>query len=134
MPNNRSVSLPVGTGASRPSTPGLHHSTALRVIKLVHTVVWAFFASAIVVIPVLAWYGQFRWVSVAMTLVLVEVAVLVINGLRCPLTNIAARYTEDRRDNFDIYLPLWLATYNKQIFSILFVAGLVFAFICRVRR
>jgi hypothetical protein len=29
--------------------------------------------------------------------------------MRCPLTGIAARYTDDRRDNFDIYLPPWLA-------------------------
>jgi hypothetical protein len=39
---------------------------------------------------------------------------------------VAARYTDDRRDNFDIYLPLWIARYNKQIFGPLFVAGIVF--------
>jgi hypothetical protein len=35
----------------------------------------------------------------------------------------AARYTDDRADNFDIYLPLWLARYNKHIFGFLFVVG-----------
>jgi hypothetical protein len=35
----------------------------------------------------------------------------------------AARYTDDRADNFDIYLPLWLARYNKHVFGFLFVAG-----------
>ena len=39
----------------------------------------------------------------------------------------AARYTEDRADNFDIYLPLWLARYNKEIFGSLFFAGELFA-------
>jgi hypothetical protein len=48
---------------------------------------------------------------------MIEVAVLVLNRMRCPLTGIAARFTEDRRANFDIYLPLWLARYNKQILS-----------------
>jgi hypothetical protein len=47
--------------------------------------------------------------------VVVEVVVLALNNLRCPLTGVAARYTEDRRDNFDIYLPLLLAHYNKLV-------------------
>jgi hypothetical protein len=46
--------------------------------------------------------------------------------MRCPLTDLAARYTDDRRDNFDIYLPEWLARHNKRIFGWLFVGGLVF--------
>ena len=33
------------------------------------------------------------------------------------------RYTDDRRVNFDIFLPVWLARYNKLIFGALFVAG-----------
>jgi hypothetical protein len=45
-----------------------------------------------------------------------------------PLTSVAAHYTEDRADNFDIYLPLWLARYNKTIFGTLFVCGCAFAF------
>lgn len=49
------------------------------------------------------------------------------NRGRCPLTTIAARYTDDRRDNFDIYLPLWLARYNKVIFGSLFGVGLLLA-------
>jgi hypothetical protein len=40
---------------------------------------------------------------------------------------VAARYTDDRQDNFDIYLPLWLARYNKQVFGALFVIGAAYA-------
>jgi hypothetical protein len=40
---------------------------------------------------------------------------------------LAARHTDDRRANFDIYLPEWLARYNKQLFGPLYVAGMVFA-------
>ena len=47
-------------------------------------------------------------------------------AMRCPLTDVAARYTSDRRDNFDIYLPLWLARYNKHVFGTLYVAGIVY--------
>ena len=56
-------------------------------------------------------------------IVLVELLVLVLNGWQCPLTNVAARHTADRRANFDIYLPAWLARHNKTIFGSLLVAG-----------
>jgi hypothetical protein len=55
-----------------------------------------------------------------------ECAVLALNRGSCPLTDLAARYTDERRDNFDIYLPLWLARYNKTIFGSLFVVGELF--------
>lgn len=100
---------------------------ALRMIKVFHTLVWALFAGAILAIPVATWRSEFAWVAGLIALVLVEVAILAANGMRCPLTAIAARYTEDRRANFDIYLPLWLAANNKQVFGVLFVAGLLFA-------
>jgi hypothetical protein len=96
---------------------------ALVVVKVIHTVVWAFFASCIVAVPLLALARQFRIALVLSGAVLCEVAVLSANRMRCPLTDVAARYTDDRRDNFDIYLPLWLARNNKRIFGALFVAG-----------
>lgn len=101
----------------------------LRVIKMFHTLVWAFFAGAIVAIPFAAWLGAFRWVAGLVGVVLIEIAILAVNRMRCPLTAVAGRYTEDRRANFDIYLPLWLAAYNKQVFGTLFSAGLLFALV-----
>ena len=98
---------------------------ALRLVKLVHTVAWAFFAGCIFAIPVVAWRGRFPLALVLIGAVLGEVLVLAANRWRCPLTAVAARYTDDRRDNFDIYLPLWLARYNKQIFGALFIGGLL---------
>jgi hypothetical protein len=41
----------------------------------------------------------------------------------------AARYTHDRRENFDVYLPVWLAKYNKSIFGTLYFAVVVFALV-----
>lgn len=99
---------------------------ALRAVKLLHTAIWAFFAACVMALPVFGWARQFDWALAATVLVLGECAVLAINRGRCPLTNIAARYTGDRADNFDIYLPRWLARYNKQIFGTIFLAGEVF--------
>ena len=50
------------------------------------------------------------------------------------MTPMAARYTEERADNFDIYLPLWLARYNKQIFGGLFVLGLILTLVRWITR
>ena len=63
--------------------------------------------------------------GVLIAVVFLEVLVLVVNSWRCPLTDIAARYTDDRRDNFDIYLPEWLARHNKVIFGLLYLFGIV---------
>jgi hypothetical protein len=104
-------------------------ASTLRAIKLAHTAAWAFFVSAIVAIPLAAWRNRFDWALIAAVVVAGEVAVLAFNGMKCPLTPIAARYTSDRRDNFDIYLPLLVARYNKEIFGTLYVAGLVFALV-----
>jgi membrane-bound metal-dependent hydrolase YbcI (DUF457 family) len=99
---------------------------ALRAIKAAHTLVWAIFAGCIVALPIFAWKRQFGVAFVLMAVVGIEIVVLLFNGMKCPMTGVAARYTEDRRDNFDIYLPLWIARYNKQIFGTLFVAGALY--------
>jgi hypothetical protein len=98
----------------------------LRCVKLLHTVVWAVFAGSIVAIPVFAHLQHLRAAWVLIGFVFFEVLVLAFNAMRCPLTAVAARYTCDRRENFDIYLPLWLARYNKHVFGTLYVAGIVY--------
>jgi len=99
----------------------------LRVIKLAHTVVWALLVAVILAIPVMAWQDRVTATAVLTGIMLTEVLVLVVNRWRCPLTDLAARYTDDRRANFDIYLPLWLAANNKRIFGSIFAAGVVFS-------
>jgi len=100
-------------------------SAALRAVKTTHTLIWALFAGCIVAIPFSGWFERYDRVAVLAGIVLIEVLVIGLNRGRCPLTPVAARYTNDQRDNFDIYLPAWLARHNKTIFSSLFVAGLL---------
>ena len=99
---------------------------ALVAVKAVHTAIWAFMAACVLALPVLGWVKRFDWALAATVLILGECAVLAMNRGRCPLTGVAARYTDKRADNFDIYLPQWLARYNKQIFGTLFIAGEAF--------
>lgn len=98
----------------------------LRAIKAIHTLVWAVFAGSILAVPVLASLGKLPLAWGLIGFVFLEVAVLLVNRMRCPLTDLAGRYTSDRQENFDIYLPLWLARYNKQIFGSLYIAGIVY--------
>ena len=98
----------------------------LHLIKLAHTVAWAVIASAILAIPIVTAIGELRWGFWLSSLVYIEVAVLIANNMQCPLTGLAGRYTGDRADNFDIYLPVWLARHNKTIFGSLFIAAEAF--------
>ena len=109
--------------------------TALVIVKVIHTVAWAFLAGSVLAVPICAVTGRLRLALILTLVVICEIGVLAVNHMRCPLTDVAARYTNDRGDNFDIYLPLWLARYNKQIFGPLFVAGeLVLLWVWRRRR
>lgn len=98
---------------------------SLRAVKVTHTIIWAFFAGCIFAIPICAAAGRIDIASILIGIVFFEVFVILVNRWRCPLTDIAAQYTNDRRDNFDIYLPEWLARHNKTIFGLLYLAGIV---------
>ncbi len=100
---------------------------ALIAVKVLHTVVWVFFVACIVAVPVAAGFHRFDLTAVFTGLVLLECLVLAVNRCRCPLTDVAVRYAPEDSPNFDIYLPRWMARYNKQIFGTLFVLGGLFA-------
>jgi len=93
----------------------------LVAIKAMHTAVWAFFAACIVALPVAGWLKRFDTAAAMGGCVLLECAVLALNRGKCPLTPMAARYTSDRSPAFDIYLPTWIAKWNKILFGSLFV-------------
>ena len=105
----------------------------LILIKTIHTIIWFFFnvvlfymAYAVIVNKI----DRLVWIAVA--LILLEGVVLLIFSKMCPLTIIARKYSDSANDNFDIYLPNWLAKYNKQIYTtffIIIVCGLIYRLI-----
>jgi hypothetical protein len=97
--------------------------SALIAIKLAHTIIWAVLAGCILTLPVAALTRRFKLAAVLTLAILVECGILALNQGRCPLTDVASRYTTDRSSNFDIYLPGWLAQHNKPIFGTLFVVS-----------
>jgi hypothetical protein len=98
----------------------------ITLIKIIHTLIWAVMASAVFYVfyaGITKTFGVVLWLSIG--LIVIETAVLLLNKWRCPLTPVAMQYTSDRRENFDIYLPEWLAKHNKLIFTTIFLAGLI---------
>lgn len=96
----------------------------LLLIKLVHTLIWAFFVSVIGYIlyaGISNEVGTPVWIAIG--LIVFEGIVLLMNKGKCPLTPLAAQYTNNTDDNFDIFLPKWLARNNKIIFSLIYFLG-----------
>ena len=106
--------------------------STLTAIKLLHTVIWAFFAGCILALPIVGLMHRFDWAVILTLLILVECGVLALNRGRCPLTNWACGFTEDREANSDIFLPNWLAQNNKVIFGALFVVNELIVLCCWV--
>jgi len=105
----------------------------LTATKLLHTVIWAVLVACILGLPVAGVSRRFRWTGILSVIVLVECGLLAINGGRCPLSDLAARFTVDRGPNFDIFLPAWLAQRNKVIFGSVFVVGELVVIGCWLR-
>lgn len=92
--------------------------TKLMLIKALHTLVWIFFNVVIfyMLYAVLADKID-KWLWIGFGLVILEGLTLLLFKFFCPLTIIARRYSDSTRDNFDIYLPNWLARYTKLIYT-----------------
>jgi hypothetical protein len=67
----------------------------LRLVKLVHTVIWAFFAGCIFAIPIYGHVGHFFLAGLLIGIVMFEVFILAINRFRCPLSDVAAHLSSD---------------------------------------
>ncbi len=104
----------------------MNQAEKLLAIKLVHTLIWVFF---VVVIGYILYSGitdtvsTYTWIGIA--LVFGEGLVLLLFRMYCPLTVLARNYSDSQKDNFDIFLPNWLAKYNKLIFTSIFAVGLL---------
>ena len=90
----------------------------LSCIKLIHTAIWAFYNVVIFYLLYAVIADQISiWVWVGFAFIVGEVLILIIFKKICPITLLARKYSDSTKDNFDIYLPEWLARYNKLIYS-----------------
>jgi len=100
--------------------------TKLITIKIIHTAIWLFFNAVIFYLFYAVITNTIdKWVWICIGFILMEGVVLVVFKRMCPITLIARKYSDSTKDNFDIYLPNWLAKYNKSIYSTLFAIIIV---------
>lgn len=98
----------------------------LVLIKSIHSLIWVIF---VLIIGFILWSGitdnvsTYSWLAVAA--IVAEGGVLLVFKGSCPLTGLARKYSDSQKPNFDIYLPEWVAKYNKHIFGTLFLIGLL---------
>lgn len=101
--------------------------TKLILVKSVHTLIWVFFNVVIFYLFYAVWVNRIDiWVWICLGFILLEGLVLLAFKRVCPVTIIARKYSNSTRDNFDIYLPNWLARYNKEIYSVIVIIIFIF--------
>ncbi len=92
----------------------------LQAIKSLHTLIWVFYNVVIGYMLYAVAFGSLdHWFWACLGLVLLEGLILLLFRWTCPLTLVARRYSSSTRDNFDIYLPNWLARNTKTIYTTL---------------
>ena len=100
----------------------------LTTIKIIHTAIWLFMNVVIFYLLYAAISNKInKWVWICFGIIVLEGLVLLIFKGICPLTLVARKYSDSSKDNFDIFLPNWLAKYNKLIYTTIFVT-IIFLF------
>ena len=100
----------------------MQKETKLILVKLLHTLVWLFFNVVIFYMLYAVISNKIDiWLWIGYGLVLLEALVLLLFRFFCPLTLIARKYSDSTKENFDIYLPNWLAKYTKLIYTSIMV-------------
>lgn len=96
----------------------MRNETKLVTIKVVHTIIWLFFNVVIFYMLYAAITNKLdKWLWIGYGLFVLEGLVLLLFKFFCPLTVMARKYSGSTKENFDIYLPNWLAKYNKLIYT-----------------
>ena len=98
----------------------------LNITKAIHSLIWVFFNGVIFYLYYAVITNRIdKWVWICIGIILLEGAVLLIFKRSCPITLIARKYSDSTKDNFDIFLPNWIARYNKLIYTTLFAIALI---------
>lgn len=103
----------------------MKNETKLILIKILHTLIWIFFNFVIFYMLYAALINKLDiWLWIGYGFVFIEGLTLLTFKSHCPLNLLVRKYTNATKDNFDIYLPSWLAKYTKLIYTTIF--GIIF--------
>ncbi|MBZ0202135.1 MAG: hypothetical protein K8I03_03880 [Ignavibacteria bacterium] len=107
----------------------MNDASKLRLVKLLHTLIWLFFNVVIFYLLYAVIADKIdKWVWICLGLIILEGITLAVFKKMCPVTLIARKYSDSDKDNFDIYLPNWLARHNKLIYTIIVLIAIVILF------
>ena len=96
----------------------MENNIKLILIKVIHTLIWIFFNFVIFYMLYAAIANKLDlWLWMSYGFVFLEGLILLTFKNHCPLNLMARKYTNSPKDNFDIYLPSWLAKYTKLIYT-----------------
>jgi hypothetical protein len=101
--------------------------TKLTLIKAIHTLIWIFFNVVIFYMLYAAIANKLDlWLWTGYGFIVLEGLILLTFNSHCPLNLLARQYSTSTKDNFDIYLPNWLAKYTKLIYTtIIAIASII---------
>lgn len=98
----------------------------LFLVKGVHTLIWIFYNVVIFYLLYAVISNKIDvWVWICLGLVVAEGIVLLAFKWYCPLTLVARKYSDSTKDNFDIFLPNWLAKHTKTIYTSIFSLSVI---------
>lgn len=98
----------------------LESKTKLTFIKVAHTLIWLLFNFVVFYMLYAAITNKLDlWLWIGYGIIFTEGIILIIFKSFCPVTLLARKYSDSTKDNFDIYLPNWLAKNNKLIYTLI---------------
>ena len=110
----------------------MQNEKKLVIIKIIHTLIWIFFNVVIFYMLYAALANKLDirlWIGYG--LFALEGITLLIFKFFCPLTVMARKYSDSTKENFDIYIPNWLAKYNKLIYTSILIIIIIIT-ICQL--
>lgn len=100
----------------------MKNEAKLILIKIIHTIIWLFFNVVIFYMLYAVLVNKLdMWLWIGYGLFVLEGITLLVFKFFCPLTVMARKYSGSTKENFDIYIPNWLAKYNKLIYTSILV-------------
>jgi hypothetical protein len=115
--------IPVGLRAEGDLTDGQR----LAVVRGVHTLIYVVMSASVFVMLYAGMSGASgAWLWPALALVAIESVVFVGNGLRCPFTALARRYSGEENPVSDTFFPERMTRHTFAVFGPMILIGLAF--------
>lgn len=96
----------------------------LFTLRAAHTAIYIVMASATVLLLFAGLTGATgRWLQVSLALVLLEAAVFIGSGMKCPLTAVAVRYGTTHDGAWDTFFPERCTRHTLTVFGPMMLVG-----------